>query len=309
MKPWLHGRAKVILFAGMFCVVLAVTGGLALAALRASNKKTAPAQDQRKTALREQLKHGVGEQVKLARAGDSAEAVRESVESVAAFIKRRSGLRLSEAAKERLISSEQESLSRPQKRITLTDLTDILTRTASERLANLNNAEISRIQADMDRGDGGTNAVSLRGNGRGSMSLNEFADSLKSARAASRNQDADFQKSLWDAINAEVNQRAADLDENASSHFGGVRRHGVTPVQAMLIIYSVASDDPLAHSQETLEEQAQKVYSRLPGGFKNGRPLVNPYGPDRYRYAPPLDILLDDGTIGKLLDRMEEVSK
>jgi hypothetical protein len=301
--------AKIALLAGILCAALVVAGGLAFAALRPGNKQADQTQEQHKAILRTQLKHGVGEQVKLARRGDSAGEVRESVESVASFINRRSGLILSETVKERLASLELESLNHPGKRIGVEDLTGVITSTAAERLASLSDKEIARMAADMDTGFSGGNAVSLRGNGRGSMSLKEFANALKDARAASRNQDAGFQKSLGDAISGEVNSRAAELDENASSHFGGVRRHGLTPVQAMLLVYSVASDDPLAHSQETLEEQAQKAYSRIPGGFKNGRPLVRPYGPDGYRYATPLDIVLDEGTVGKLLDRMEEVAK
>lgn len=307
MKPELHNTKKIVLFAGAIGLTLAVATGLTLATLRSSNKKDG-ARDRDKKISRLQHQRGVVAQIKLAHRGDSRDAVRQSVESVSSFIQRRSGLIFSNTLKERLITLEQESLNDPRKRISPQVLTSILTTTAAERLASLTDDEVARMRATMATGlpAGDSNGISLRGNGRGSISQSEFTAIVRNARLASRNQDLAFQQSLGEVIGAEVDERVDAFNMYASNHFGGIKRHGLSPLQMVLIIYSVTADDPLVHSQETLEAQAQLVYGKMPGGFKHGQPLVNPYGAAGYRYATPLNIVLDEGTMQKLLDRVVE---
>lgn len=296
----------MVLLGGAIVLLLAGATGLTLAT-RSSNRKTAP-QDRNNNMARLQYRRGVVAQVKLAHRGDKKDSVRQSVESVSSFIQLRSGLNLSNALKERLLTLEQESLNNPRRRISPQALANILTTTVAERLASLTDAEVWEMRATLATGlpEDDSMAMSLRGNGRGSMSRSEFTELMGQARVALRKRESPFQQTMAEAIGAEVNERVDTLNEFASSHFGGIRQIGLTPLQMVLIIYSVAADDPLVHSQETLEAQAQAAYARIPGGFKHGQPLVHPYGASGYRFASPLNIVLDEGTMEKLLDRLVE---
>jgi len=304
MKPAVGKTSKIIMLAGAISLAFVATG-FSVASFRLHAKPNGTLQGERKRILRLQMKRGVAGQVSLARSGASRQAVEVSVESVSSFIQRRSGLVLSEATKGRLVTLEAQALANPRNRLTQEELTNILYITASERLASLSDHEISRIRTTMDLGQ---NEISLRGNGLGSMDPAEFTDAVYAARDACRRQDATFRETLRQAISHEISDRFENFDDNASSHFGGIKRHGVTPLQAILIVYSVASDDPLAHSQETLEGQRQAVYGQMQGTkyVETTKSRTTPYGADGYRYATPLDIVMDESIMQKLLERFAE---
>ena len=105
-------------------------------------------------------------------------------------------------------------------------------------------------------------------------------------------------------ISGEINNNLILLNEYAASHFGGTPRNGMTPLQAMLIVYSLVSDDPLVHSDETLRAQMTAVRAAAPK-LDDGQPLVHAYGSHGYRYATALDVLLDEKTLDGIVNRFE----
>ena len=82
----------------------------------------------------------------------------------------------------------------------------------------------------------------------------------------------------------------------------------MTPLQALLVTYSVASDDPLWYSQEhldSLKQNVQRVMTERLGNYPAamGRPA---YGRNGYIFSTPLDILLDQNTTARIFERIDQ---
>ncbi|HET8678394.1 MAG TPA: hypothetical protein VFO63_21515, partial [Blastocatellia bacterium] len=92
--------------------------------------------------VKDQMRRGLGRQVRFASPGDSPERVSESVWQVDKFIYERSGLKMSRETRERLIAMESRALQGEGHRIGIEELTDALTETAVERISTLTDQEI-----------------------------------------------------------------------------------------------------------------------------------------------------------------------
>jgi hypothetical protein len=281
--------------------------GFTIAAFRTNSSQDRPDDASRKI-LKLQYERGVVAQVKLAQPGDSATAIAQAVDSVASFIEKRSGLSLSDHAKKRLAKLEAQALADSKQRITSEELVEIMTSTASERLASLRDDEIASIRATMKNrafsDDDDPRGISLRGSGGGGMSPNEFTNIVTEARGSAQGGDAMFRWTLRKIISGEISKNLILLNEYAASHFGGTPRNGMTPLQATLIVYSLLSDDSLVHSDETLRAQMMAVRAAAPS-LDDGQPLVHAYGSHGYRYATALDVLLDEKTLDRIVNRFE----
>jgi hypothetical protein len=75
----------------------------------------------------------------------------------------------------------------------------------------------------------------------------------------------------------------------------------------VLIAYSVVSDDFMGHSQTTLNATQELLYAKMKDhGYKGGRRPSKAYGTNGYLFAAPLDLVLNETTMNRLLDHIGE---
>ena len=207
------------------------------------------------------------------------------------------------------------------RRIRPDEFSAILTETLIERIHNLDDAEIARATEalcgfdapDLPSGVKATRKyVKLRASETGSMSAPSFAAQAKNYR------DRTFVPLLLvplmvlarEAVDREVQKRVNSLSEALPAVWGRAQSDGLTPLQAYLITYSVASDDYLWHSQANLQismKSTEQAMTNSQGHYpaSAGR---HAYGVNGYLYSTPLDLILDQRTTTRLLDRLEQRS-
>lgn len=127
---------------GLLCAAVLMTS-----AWRQSRyvRADAPTEEEKAAARRKynaRVHDGVGREVELARGGSPAQ-VRRSVESVAKFVERRSGVSLGEATKNRLAALEERVQSGDGRRLSLDAFSAALSATVLERLSSLTDEEIA----------------------------------------------------------------------------------------------------------------------------------------------------------------------
>jgi hypothetical protein len=266
------------------------------------------ARSENKRALHAQIRDGLGKEVKFADKFSTDEEVRESVESVAGFIQQRSGLEVTENVKERLVGLENEHLRGNSPAISSADLIDALTATAVERLSNVSDSEVDQAAAALSQSDG---EIILRGNGRGHTTSSEFVKQAKVMRDMSRQDDSVLRDAIHKELESAVTERMKTYSRALPKQFGEAETKGVTPLQAVLITYSVVSDDLLAGSKDTLKKRVERT-SRTLKNLGLVQPDSKPgkaYGKNGTIFATPVDLVLDETTMTKLLDRVRERSK
>lgn len=288
-------------------LVLTLVGlALAGASLRASALKghanNSPS-DERKITLQVQLRNGLGSQVRLDKVKNTPGHIKQAVESAAKFIENRSGLVIGEGVKNRLAAMEQRALAPQGRRVSADELVEILAATTVERLSSLTDAEIGQAASVLNN----NGEIILRASGEGGVKPAEFEGTAKAMRALSRQGDETFRGLVRAAVQGEVQNRLDVYSEALPGHFGRAKRIGVTPLQAVLIAYSVASDDLMGDSQETLNAKQEMLYAELKGqGHQQGRKPNKAYGSDGYLFAMPLGLILNDAAMNGLLDRVGE---
>jgi len=104
----------------------------------------------------------------------------------------------------------------------------------------------------------GRNKVKLRGNGEGTMATSSFISDVNSIR----NSDVANNKLLISTVKnrttLQVERRVKLLADASPEAYGSILQ-SVTPMQAILIAYSIAADDPLTYNQTGLEQRMQTV--------------------------------------------------
>lgn len=261
-----------------------------------------------KRVLHAQIRDGLGKEVEFAGKKSTTQEVRDSVESTASFIRERSGLEFSDKVKEKLATLESESLSGSRAAISAAALADVLADTATERLSNVSDADIDSAAATLSQSDG---EIILRGNGRGHTTSSEFVKQAKAMRNLSRQGDPIVYEAIRKEMEAAVTERVKTYSRALPEQFGDAEKNGVTPLQAVLITYSVVSDDLLAGSSKTLKHQVEKTH-RTKKSLGLAREDAKPgkaYGKKGTLFAAPVELILDDNTMTRLLDRVKEGGK
>jgi hypothetical protein len=259
-----------------------------------------------KQQLKERLRKGVGSEVRFTSAASRPEQVDDAVGSAADFIYWRSGLRMSDETKKSLAKAESDVLKGKAKRITLGELTDDLTSAVVERLATATDEELDQaVDASADV----NGEISSRADGRwGVLTKDEFVRQAKSAREWGRQGDSALPAALRPMIEEEVNGRAATLSGALPEQFGQASTQGVTPTQALLIGYSVATDDTLADSRGDIQQALvqQRMEARMTREQKKAQKNVSgrPYGPHGSVH-PSAAPLFFKTAVDKLLRRTE----
>ena len=232
------------------CVLVAGIAVWYTSKLPAEASSAASSKDNR--ALQERLHKGVGSEVRFASAAAQPAQIAEAVGSTADFIQWRSGLRMSDGMKQVLVEAESNVLQGRVRHLTIEELTDNLTAAVVERLATLTDEEI-RHAAEVSSDEDGE--VLSRANGKwGVLTQNELIQQAKSGREWSRRGDSALQIGLRSMIEEEVNDRVSTLGTALPEQFGQARSQGFTPMQAILIAYSIAADDPLTDSRSDITQ-------------------------------------------------------
>jgi hypothetical protein len=253
------------------------------------------------------LRKGVGSEVRFASAAAKREQIDEAVNSTADFIYWRSGLRMSDETKKDLAEAESNVLRGKAKRITLDELTNTITATAVERLANITDEEIQQA-AEQSSDENGQ--VSLRADGSwGFLTKKELIQQAKTGRDWSQRGDAALQSGLRSMIEEDVNNRVSALGAALPEQFGQASAQGITPTQALLIAYSVATDDPLTDSRGDIEQMLvqkrmdahQTREQRKAQRNVSGRP----YGPGGLLHPSAPRLFLNKASVDSLLSLSE----
>lgn len=284
-----------------------VAGG---AAVWQASKVPAEASSDGKQFSKERLRRGVGSEVRFASDASRPAQVDEAVRSAADFIYWRSGLRMSDETRKSLTKAESDVLKGKAKRITLTELTDDLTSSVVDRLATATDEEIE-LAADASADANGE--IRSRADGRwGVLSRSEFIRQAKSGREWSRQGDSALRVAVRPLIEEEVNGRASALGAALPEQFGQAATQGVTPTQALVIAYSVGTDDPLADSRGDVETALvqQRMDARLTREQKKAQTNVSghPYG-EHGALHPSAAALFFKTAAGKLLSRAQGGTK
>ncbi|HYX28491.1 MAG TPA: hypothetical protein VE863_07985 [Pyrinomonadaceae bacterium] len=212
---------------------------------------------------------------------------------------------------------EANTLSGASRRISPDELSAILAQTALERISNLSDADIDHATealrgfdaADLpDSFRRGRNTIKLRASQGSSLKPEEFVAQAKAIRSADSVSKSLFQGAAKTAIGNELQKRSHSLSDAIPERFGS---SGLTPIQAVLMAYSIAADDPLTDSAANLQKHMIEVRD----GFTRitGQPYANPqghlaYGNNGYLFSTPLDLAFDDVTVNLLLDHIAERS-
>ncbi|MGB7922605.1 MAG: hypothetical protein WCF57_05115 [Pyrinomonadaceae bacterium] len=298
-------RRRVTAIALLAAFVIA--GGLAF---WYASKLPAQASAKDKQQSQDRLQRGVGSEVRFASAAAKPEQVAEAVGSAAEFIFWRSGLRMSEETKERLVEAESNALTGKAERITLDELTENLTAAVTDRLATLTDEEIQRA-ADASADEQGE--IRSRADGKwGVLTKKELIQQAKSGRAWSQRGDSALRTGLRSMIEEEVSDRLVRLGAALPEQFGRASEQGITPTQALLIAYSVAVDDPLTDSRSDIEQMI--VQKRMDArqtreekrAQKNGS--GRPYGPHGMLHPSAPNLFFKAG-VETLLNRGEGGNK
>lgn len=277
------------------------------------------------------MRDGVGKEVALAARGSSQGEVRSAVDSVANFIERRSGVGLSGRTKVRLAEMEARVSSGAGSGLTLDELGDIITAAALERVSAFSDRETDYVDETLR----GFNAPGMPKRYNRDFSLPGGIVFVRTAREktiarlqAVRDQGGGggpagdvFKGMVGTIVKDRVKGRARYLGESVPEKFGNMwdalkdeerdvtDGGGVTPLQAVLITYSLASDDYLSDGDGALDERMkvrQRALTRAAGEEYPASSGHRPFGVNGYIFSSPLDLVLDEQTVNRLLDRLEE---
>ena len=240
----------------------------------------------------------------------ASDDIQRKVESTTKFIYERSGLEVSRELKRRLAAMEQRSLVGPGGRIIARELIDIITDTAVDRLSRLSDQEI-QLALDTYRHDADAkyDYVQITDDGRYTATSSEFVRTLKSFSERSRRGDQALRNTVREFVQGKgagegVNGRL-EVYSKSLTEFAGAEG-GLTALQSLLVVYSLASDDMLNVPTSRLREYMAHVHETI-GGDRYPSPRERfPFGAKGYLFPTPVNIILDERTLGELLDRMDK---
>lgn len=284
-------------------VLLGLSVWETVAFLGHSPSKTNKAQpaDAKEKKFHAQIRDGLGRAVQFPNSKNS-QSFRAAVESLSNFVHERAGVKLDNEVKQKLTNLEERTLKGERRRVSIEEFIDVLTETAIDRLSRLDDQEIDHAAEVLSNGKPD---LTLRANGRGFLRKPDFIAQAKAMREQSRRGDEALREGLRAAVNEEVKDRVNLYSQAVPEKFGEIRDHGVTPLQAVIITYSVAADDFMQFSRDSLRGHMEREHQALKAmGDPDPKP-EKAYGPNGYFYSTSLDLVFDKKTMNDLLDRIE----
>jgi hypothetical protein len=313
-------RKSVYVSALRIALVLAVSGGgmLGIGMFRSStvkNSKWLRAKNQYLSQLREGLA-----EISFVPSGAGKGEVGASVDSAAAFIESRSGIVLTQELRSSIAEMEQQAMSDVSS-FTLSDVKETLTPWLGERLSTLSDDEFDHAIETLR----GFNAPDLPGHPVGDrdwvhlrasalIQVDRVIPQARKLREGLAAGDADTQVLVGGFISSEVESKAMNLSHGLSGISAeGIQagKHGdlrFTPLQVVLIAYSVVSDDPLTRSQLNLRramKQKQASYVSTADHYPSPE-SHQAYGVNGYLHSSPVDLFFGADQVRSLLERMAQ---
>ena len=228
---------------------------------------------------------------------------------LADFVEYRSGVKISKANLARLKELEFNFRS-TNKGVSVRELSQHLTRIAVDRIPKLKDDEIVFIAENLkgfyfpEIPEGfkkGRETITLRADGRGWMNEDIFVKELKTLRDSGVG--AVMRQIFAYELGREVTNKVQFLAEVEPSRFGA-GDSALSPMEALLVVYSLAAEDPLAHGQKGLKDRMikhQEVFTRHTGVKWPDPNLHRAYGTNGYIRPSPVELLLDDATVTEIL--------
>ena len=242
--------------------------------------------------------------------------IRAAARATTEFIRRRSGLVLSDAQVERLAAMEAEFASGKRRSITSNSLGLIACGALFERIAALTDEEIGRAAssfrvASVNSIDDSRDLVTLRMN-RPSQGLKaeEFIRMAKAFRDGSTPLSG-LQRSLVEkAVREEVEWRMNLFARSYPERWGRGSSSGISPVQSLLIVYSTISGD-ICFSDNALRGTIYALKDAMRRNDKKEQALEGQtaFGARGFIYSTPLDLILSDDAVTRFLDRLDLESR
>lgn len=294
-----HAReVKILLIIAITAAT--VLSGFTQAFSQTSQKEaTRLKQDEMRNIFFSQIKEGVGTEIKYPRS-QNAEKIREAVISLSDFIRARSGFEISTEWQAKIAELEQKRATGAINSISTDDLSNILAEVGIRRIERMTDEEIEQIAGIMREG---RDYIALRADGRGSVERNLFIKEFRDARAKAGKNSKQLKNELLSFIKSEINNRVSVYSRALPEQFGKSQSAGLPPIQAVLLTYSVISDDWLQYSQNNLEKTEQDFMEKSGGTSRNVQ--VKAFGEKGSRFSSPLNILLDQQAINDLVTSIE----
>jgi hypothetical protein len=241
---------------------------------------------------------------------------------VASFIYSRSGTALSKTVKETLDTLESVVRNEGGRKLTSIEFGQILTETLLKDVDALSDSDISYIAQNMRTvpiWDNPSDVVTiLRETGGVILSPQEFNLQAKAFRDQSTDDSRQWRAASRSYIQQEVEKRLREYSAILPAWINTLNE-GLTPTQAILVAYSVVSDDPMAGSTVDLVNAMTQVHNFCVGNYQT-RPSYNElkaksevalqkqtaYGTTGYLFSSPLNFFFDENTLIRLLKQMEE---
>ena len=293
----LHRRPLIATTTVLACLVVG-------AAVWQASRQPATAASEGKQQLQNELRKGIGSEVRFASRAENAE---DAVASAAEFIHGRSGWKMSDDFKKRLAKAERDVLNGKSGYISVSELTDRMTTAVVDRLATLTDKEIDEAtEASTDE----NGEIRSRANAKwGVLTKQGLVQQAQAGREWSRRGDSGLQLGLRGMIEEEVNDRVSTLSTQLPDQFGNASSEGLTPTQAFLIAYSVAMDDPLTNSRRDIGKML--LQKRMDEGITRDQRQAQkhasdlPYGPNGFLHPSGFHLFFTRDSVDKLLNLKE----
>lgn len=243
------------------------------------------------SSIHESIKRGLGGEVKFASPGDPKGQIIASVESVNNFLFQRAGLRMSKETKDRLATMEENTLNGMTRRLSAEDIVVSLTGTINERLSYLTDQEIDFAQKAMQK-DGAL--VLPRRSAEYAVTPEELVSNARQLRDKLRQGNDVARDMVQHVVDESVYDRLSLFSEAVPDKFAGLDA-GFTPLQALVLSYSVVADDNLSGSSEDLKQAGIAAKA-------NGRKA---FGKEGHVFRAPIDFIFNRKTSARLLENLE----
>jgi hypothetical protein len=242
------------------------------------------------SSIHESIKRGLGSEVKFASPGDPKGQIVASVESVDNFLFQRAGLRMSKETKDRLATMEENTLNGITRRLSAEDIVVSLTGTINERLSYLTDQEIDFAERTMQK-DG--SLVLPRRSPAYAVTPEQFGTNARQLRDNLRQGNQVARDMVQRVVDESVYDRLSLFSEAVPDKFAGF--DGFTPLQALVLSYSIVADDNLSGSSEDLKQAGIAVKA-------NDRKA---FGKEGHVFRAPIDFIFNRKTSARLLANLE----
>jgi hypothetical protein len=199
---------------------------------------------------------------------------------------------MSKETKDRLATMEENTLNGTTRRLSADDIVISLTGTINERLSYLSDQEIDVAERMMQK-DG--LLVLPRRSTEYAVTREEFVSNARQLRDKLRQGNEVARDMVQHVVDESIYDRVGLFSEAVPEKFAGGIENGFTPLQALVLSYSVIADDNLSGSSEDLKQAGISAKA-------NGRKA---FGREGHVFRAPIDFVFNRKTSARLLENLE----